>query len=305
MNLKNKKIGVLYGGFSKEREISIKSGSAVISELKKGGYKVVPIDVKDDFLKKIQSTEIDIAFIALHGPLGEDGTIQSILEILKIPYTGSGVLASALAMNKIYSKKIFEWHGIPTPQWYSVNSKNNFFKKMDFPVVVKPCDQGSTIGVRIVNNPADLNSAIKNSLKYSKEAIVEKYISGKELTVGILGKEPLPVIEIIPMVKSKFYDYEAKYAPGGSKHIIPAQIDNKTCKLIQDLALKAFNAVGCKAVGRVDFRLDETGNPYILEINTIPGMTETSLLPEAAREKGYSFLETILKIIEYSIQDET
>jgi len=301
MNLKNKRIGVLYGGLSQEREISIKSGTAVISELKRGGYKVVPIDVKDDFLKKIQSSKIDIAFIALHGPLGEDGTIQSILEILRIPYTGSGVLASALAMNKIYSKKIFEWHGLLTPQWYSVDSENRFYKKMDFPVVVKPCDQGSTIGVRIVNNFKELKSAIKNSLKYSKEAIVEEYIPGKELTVGILGEEPLPVIEIVPMVKSKFYDFEAKYAPGGSRHIVPAKIDNKTYKLIQEMALKSFKSLGCKAVARVDFRLGQNGRPYILEINTIPGMTETSLLPEAAKEKGYSFLDTILKIIEYSI----
>ncbi|MFN3966629.1 MAG: D-alanine--D-alanine ligase [Endomicrobiia bacterium] len=304
MNLRNKKIGVLYGGISEEREISIKSGNAVISALKSGGYNVVPIDVKQDFLKKIQTlkSKIDIAFIALHGPFGEDGTVQSILEMLRIPYTGSGVLASALAMNKIYSKKIFEWHKLRTPGWFTVNSEKELLpEKLKFPLVVKPCDQGSTIGVRIVNSLKELKSAIKYSLKYSKNAIVEKYIEGKELTVGILGREALPVVEIIPMGKSKFYDFEAKYAPGGSKHIIPARIDSKTTKLLQEMALKAFDALGCKAVGRVDFRLNKNEKPYILEINTIPGMTETSLLPEAAKERGYSFLETVLKIIEHSI----
>ncbi len=302
MNLKNKKIGVLYGGISKEREISIKSGNAIVSALRDAGYKVVPIDVKSDFIKRIQSTKIDIAFIALHGPFGEDGTVQSILEMFKIPYTGSGVLASALAMNKIYSKKIFEWHKLPTPDWYVVNSDKGFLSnKLKFPLVVKPCDQGSTIGVSIVSNYKDLKSAIKKALKYSKYAIIEKYISGKELTVGILGRELLPVIEIIPMVKSRFYDFEAKYTPGGSKHIVPAKIDNRISKTLQEMALKAFDALGCRAVGRVDFRLSHDNKPYILEVNTIPGMTETSLLPEAAREKGYSFLDVVLRIIKHSI----
>lgn len=301
-----KTIGVLYGGSSAERAVSIKSGKAVIGALEKSNrFRVIPIDVDKNFLLKIVRTKIDFAFIALHGPFGEDGTVQSILEMLNIPYSGSGVLASALAINKIYTKKILEWHGLPTPRWtvvdkLKVKSEKLEVKKINFPTVVKPSTQGSTIGVSIVKNFAEFNNAVEKALNYSSEAIVEEYIPGKEITVGILGREALPVIEIIP-TGSKFYDYKAKYATGGSKHIIPARITKKAYSEAQKLALKAFDTLNCRAVARIDFRLNDN-KLYILEINTIPGLTETSLLPEAAKHAGYSFLNMILKIIEYSLK---
>ncbi|MDI6640982.1 MAG: D-alanine--D-alanine ligase [Elusimicrobiota bacterium] len=299
-----KTIGVLYGGWSAEREVSLKSGKAVIEALEKSDYRVIPIDVDKKFLSKLIRSKIDFAFIALHGPFGEDGTVQAVLEMLNIPYSGSGVLASALAINKIYTKKILQWHKLPTPRWtvidkLKVKSEKLEVKKIKFPVVVKPSTQGSTIGVSIVKNFAEFNNAVTKALSYNSEVIVEEYIPGKEITVGILGREALPVIEIIP-TGSKFYDYKAKYAPGGSKHIIPARITKKAYDKLQKLALAAFDALNCRAVARIDFRL-HGDKPYILEINTIPGLTETSLLPESAKYAGYSFLDMILKIIEYSL----
>jgi len=311
--IKNKKIGVLYGGWSPEREISIKSGKAVLKSLINSGCNAVGIDIKkNNLISEIKRNKIDIAFIALHGPFGEDGCIQSILELLGIPYTGSNVLASALAMNKIYSKKIFEYHGLPTPEWKTIKKDSIFRKKfkkdsiddilqgLKFPVVVKPSTQGSAIGVNIARNREELLSSLRKSFKYDNIILLEKYIQGKELTVGILGEKILPVIEIVPN-EGEFYNYNSKYSVGGSQHIIPARIPQKICSEAKRIAKSAFDCLGCSVVGRVDLRLSKENKLYLLEVNTIPGMTETSLLPDAAKKVNISFEELVLKIIEYSL----
>lgn len=298
--IKKQKIGVLYGGTSKEREISLKTGHAVLNALKEMKLNVVGIDVGRDVIQNILKEKITFAFIALHGPLGEDGTIQGALEILGIPYTGSGVLASVLALNKIYSKQIFKSNGIPTSEWIVVKKTQKKLPTIPFgyPVVVKPSSQGSTIGVNIVKNRDSLKRALKEAFKYNEEAIIEKYIPGRELTVGIIGDKVLPVMEIIPV--GKYYDYTAKYVPGKSKHILPAPLPKKVYKRAQELAMMAFNSLNCKAVARVDMRYDGK-NIYVLEVNTIPGMTETSLLPEAASYIGIDFKKLVYYIMKYSV----
>jgi D-alanine-D-alanine ligase len=308
--LKGKTVGVLYGGTSAEREVSLRSGASVIRALKKEGIRVLPVDVGGDFLNVIRRAKMDIAYIALHGTFGEDGTLQAALETAGIPYTGSGVLASALAMDKLYAKEIFAFNGLKTPEWTGLTGWRTSAGKSvrlpgKFPLVVKPSAQGSTIGVSIVNNKKELERGIVGAMKYGGSVVVERYVPGKELTVGILGTgaraEALPVIEILP-VFGEYYDYKAKYAPGGSRHLIPAGIPRSIYKRVQETAKKAFCVLGCRAVGRVDFRLTPKGEPYVIEVNTIPGMTETSLLPEAAHHAGYGFNELVLKIIEYSLE---
>lgn len=304
--LKKKRIGLLYGGWSAEREISIKSALAVKKALIELGCKVIPIDIKKNCIDQLKASKIDFAFIALHGPFGEDGKIQSILELLNIPYSGSGVLASALAMNKIYTKKIFEWHKLPTAEWLSINiqkRQSNLMRRLllwvtNSAVVVKPATEGSTIGVSIVRNKSELQKAIKLAAKYGPEILIEKYIPGRELTVGILGDRALPVVEIV--TENGFYDFKAKYSKGKSKHIIPAPVPEMISIQAQQLAKKAFEALQCRAVSRVDMRLSKENKLYLLEVNTIPGMTETSLLPEAAKYIGISFTELVLEIINYS-----
>ncbi len=303
MNIK--KIGVIYGGKSSEREISLKTGSAIAEALKKEKFSTVLIDSgKKDFIKKLLSSKINFAFIALHGPFGEDGTMQGLLEIFGIPYSGSGVLASALAMNKIYSKKIFESENIPTPRWQVVTS--TFYRlpsTFKFPVVIKPSKQGSAIGITIVRKKSQLKKAIENALKYDDEAIVEEYIKGTEITVPILGAQPLSPIEIIP--KNDFYDFYSKYAAGGSRHLIPPRLSQKIIAQAKQLGLLAHKSLGCRAMSRVDMIVDKKSDIYVLEVNTIPGMTVTSLFPESAKYDGYLFAELIKKIIELSLNEKT
>ncbi len=300
--LKRKKIAVLMGGWSAEREISLLTGKAVLQALKEEKCKVIGIDVDKNIVENLKKYKIDFVFLALHGPIGEDGRIQGLLEILGIPYTGSGPLASALAMNKIYAKRIFSEQGIPTPPWIVVNQlpvTSHQLQGLKLPVVVKPAAQGSAIGVSVVRKKEELSSAIKKAKKLDKEVLIEEYIPGKEVTVGILGERTLPIIEIVP--KSKFYDYQAKYAPGGSEHLIPARLEKKVAEKTARIALQAHHALGCRAYSRVDLRVDRRRQPWVLEINTIPGMTKMSLLPDAARAVGISFNQLVLKIIKYSV----
>ncbi len=300
--LKDKKIAVLMGGWSAEREISLMTGKAVLQALKEEEYKVIGIDLAKNIVEKLKKHRIDFVFLALHGPIGEDGRIQGLLEILGIPYTGSGPLASALAMNKIYAKQIFSQAGIPTPPWIVVDRlqvTGYRLQGLKLPVVVKPVAQGSAIGVSIVKKKEGLSSAIKKAKKLDKEVLIEEYIPGKEITVGILGEKTLPIIEIIP--KTNFYDYQAKYAPGGSEHLIPARLEKRVAERTARIALEAHQALGCRAYSRVDLRVDGKGQSWVLEINTIPGMTKMSLLPDAARAMGISFNQLVLKIIEYSL----
>jgi D-alanine-D-alanine ligase len=297
--LKDKLIGVLYGGWSSEREISLRSGTCVIESLKRQGYRVKPIDVQPDSIKRLKG--IDIAFVALHGRPGEDGTIQGILEFLGIPYTGSGVLGSAIGMDKITSKRIFNALDIPTPQ-YQYHTQINIdevISNLDFPIVVKPKAEGSSVGITIVETRKDLEGAIRKARKY-KDLFFEQYIPGKMVTCGIINDVPLPVLEIAPK-KRKFYDYRSKYTEGMTEYIVPARIPERQYKKIQKYALAAHYAIGAHGFSRVDFVLDNAHSPYVLEVNTIPGLLSESNLPLEARAIGLSYDDLIFEILKTSL----
>jgi len=297
--LKDKLIGVLYGGWSSEREISLCSGTCVIESLKRQGYRVKPIDVQPDSIKRFKG--IDIAFVALHGRPGEDGTIQGILEFLGIPYTGSGVLGSAIGMDKITSKRIFNALDIPTPQ-YQYHTQINIdevISNLDFPIVVKPKAEGSSVGITIVETRKDLKGAIRKARKY-KDLFFEQYIPGKMVTCGIINDVPLPVLEIAPK-KRKFYDYKSKYTEGMTEYIVPARIPERQYKKIQKYALAAHYAIGAHGFSRVDFVLDNAHSPYVLEVNTIPGLLSESNLPLEARAIGLRYDDLIFEILKTSL----
>jgi D-alanine-D-alanine ligase len=299
-SIKKKKVGVLMGGLSQEREISLKTGKAIAKALSEKGYNILPIDVGANIAETLLKERIECAFIALHGRFGEDGTIQGMLELMKIPYTGSGVLASALAMHKIMAKRIFLYEGIPTPR-FEVFLRSEIEREplreisLPLPVVVKPAREGSTIGVSIVRKPEELLPALKSASKYDGEILVEEFMKGKEITVGILGDLPLPVIEIAP--KNGFYDYHSKYTKGETQYIIPAQIPREKYLLAQEVGFRAFKVLGCSDCARVDLMTDGEGNPWVIDVNTMPGMTETSLLPKAANYAGIAFGELAERIL--------
>lgn len=306
--LKKRRVAVLCGGFSSEKEISRKTGRAVFKALLELDLNAILLEIDSNLPLKLRREKIGFCFIALHGKWGEDGTVQGLLEMLQIPYSGSGVLASALCMNKIFAKRIFLNNGIPTPPFQIVRHAssaahrrigNSKFKIRNFPLVAKPAECGSAIGVSIVRKNSELKKALHLALRYSKEAFLEKFIPGKEITAPILGEQVLPLIEIVP--KRSFYDYKAKYVKGMSAHLIPPKIPAKATRQIQELALQAHKALGCRAFSRVDFILDEKGKAWALEVNSIPGMTETSLFPESAKAAGISFPEMVLEIIRYSL----
>lgn len=335
------KIAVLLGGSSPERLVSIASGRGVIKALRELGHEVVAVDpamgvsqipesellsqgigtnppTKEllqklspkNYLACVDSQKLDdigLALIILHGKWGEDGTIQSLFELRSIPYTGSGVMASAIAMDKVMSKKLFLHHGTPTAEWYdyqrnshprSPRIKENILK-IGFPNVVKPNDQGSSVAITIVKNESELDDALDEAERLSDVVLVEKYIPGAELTVGILGDEPLPVIEIRP--HGGFYDYEHKYTKGMTDYLVPAPIEKSFAMKLQEVAINTFRSLGCKTFGRVDFRVGADEVPYCLEVNTIPGMTETSLVPKAAAAAGIPFTQLIERIVDLSI----
>jgi len=285
------------GGISLEREVSLKTGSAMLKALQEAGYQASGIDVSADIVARLLEARIEVAVIALHGRWGEDGTIQGLLELLRIPYTGSGVLASALAMNKIKAKEIFLFHGLPTPEFICL-PEGKEPKEPPFPPpwVVKPASEGSTIGIDIVMDHKGLQQAVRRARSYDHEVFIERFIKGKELTVGILKGDPLPIIEIAP--KRGFYDYQAKYTPGQTDYICPARITKQQEKEIGALGLKAYRALGCSGCARVDLFLSEKGEAFITEVNTLPGMTETSLVPKAAAQKGISFVQLVEIILE-------
>ncbi len=300
VSFKNKKIGVMMGGLSREREISLRTGKAILKALQEKGYKAYPIFVDQNVVETLLKERIEVAFIALHGRYGEDGTVQGMLELMRIPYTGSGVLASALSLHKIMAKKIFISEGIPTPPFEELR-KDDIDRKMekDFllvpPLVVKPAREGSTIGVTIVRSKEELIPALREAGNYDEEILIEKYISGKEITVGILGEIPLPIIEIVP--KSGFYDFHSKYTKGETQYIMPARIPREKYLYAQEISLKAFKALGCSGFARVDLVTDEEGNPFVIDVNTMPGMTETSLFPKAAEFAGIQFGELVERIL--------
>jgi D-alanine-D-alanine ligase len=297
--LKNKKIGVLYGGFSNERDVSIVSGSAVLNVFKKLKVNVCGLDVDKDIAEKIKKERIDIAYLALHGRFGEDGTIQGMLEILGVPYTGCGVFASAISMDKDISKKLFMYEDIFTPQWEILKKNKPLPKVVKYPVVVKPVSQGSTIGVTIVKKASQFVEAVKKAFNYDKEIMLEQFLRGKEITVSVLYGKALPIIEIVP--KGEFYDFKSKYQKGCSKHIIPACMSDEAYRMAENFAEKIYKVFKCRAMCRVDMIVDDCNKVWVLENNTLPGMTSTSLFPDAAKAIGYDFESLILKILESAL----
>lgn len=308
----DKRIGVLAGGTSAEREVSLKSGNAIYNALLNLGYDAVFIDVSDNICEDLKKENIEIAFLALHGGHGENGAIQGLLEVMGIPYTGSGVLSSALAMDKEASKKIFIYHNIPVAPFVVVNREQLgerinpqlITAVVDFPLpwVVKPVAEGSSIGVNIVKAGEDIDNAVQSAFSYGRKIIIEEYISGKEIQIGVLGQTVLGGVEVRP--SKEFYSYEAKYTPGLTQYILPPEIDDYAYETLKDVALKAHNALGCKGATRVDFILDESNEPYILEVNTIPGMTETSLLPKIAKLTGLEFPDLIEEILKQTLLEK-
>jgi D-alanine-D-alanine ligase len=290
-------IGVLMGGTSAEREVSLRSGYAVFNALKSLNYNVAAVDVGPDICGVLIEEGIEVAFLALHGGKGENGAIQGLLEVLDIPYTGSGILASALAMDKEASKKIFLYHGIPVPPFIVVErsvfsvqrSKKNTELNIEFdmPWVIKPSSEGSSIGVNIVRDRSSLSSAMDEAFRFSERVIIEKYTEGREVQVGILNNNVLGSVEV--RSKREFYSYEAKYTPGLTEYVLPPELQTDVLRKAEEAALSAHTALGCRGATRVDLIIDKGGNPYVLEVNTIPGMTETSLLPKIAKMSGLDF----------------
>ncbi len=337
------KILVLMGGDSPERDVSLVSGKAIIEGLKKSGHQVLALDTADSWkalpvsqksviqeigtqppdvkeLNRIDTAralrsfdakdlkDVEVIFIALHGGKGEDGTIQAVLDLTGKPYTGSGVLASALGMNKHMSKKMFQQSGLLTPRWIfkeSANLTNRFelqpeIEKLGFPLVVKPNNQGSTVGLSVIEELSQLNEAIGIAEQFSNQILFEEFIPGREITVAVLDDEPLPVVEIVP--EHGIYDYECKYTSGKSKYICPAELTPEQTKEVQRAGLKAFQALGCEGYARVDFRMNPDGEFYCLEVNTLPGMTEHSLVPKAAQAAGISFSQLVDRIVQLSLK---
>jgi D-alanine-D-alanine ligase len=295
-----KKIAVLMGGPGSERDVSLATGRGVSKALRSLGAEVVEVDVHDENFALPK--DVDLAFITIHGTFGEDGQLQEILEERGVPYTGDGVEASRAAFDKILSKEKFREYDVVTPEWEVIEAGQR--PTISVPLVVKPARQGSTVGVVIVKDASELDSAMAEAAKYDRKLLIEKFVSGRELTIGILGDQALPILEIIP--KGGFYDFNNKYpflnpqAGGAAEHVCPAKIDPIKTKQIQKQALRAFRALGLVVYGRVDVLFPESGNPFVLEVNTIPGMTEASLLPEAAAAAGINYVDLCARIIALS-----
>ena len=298
-----KKIGILTGGESSEREISLKTCEAVENACQDLGYNTVQLVLDGEANKLVQKLRgIDFVFIALHGGKGENGVMQGLLDSLDIPYNGSGVLASALGMEKSLTKQLARSFGIQTPDWKMFTDINESKKYIpnEFPIVVKPSADGSTIGISFVKNQAEIAEAVELADKFDGNILIENYINGRELTVTIIGQKVFPIIEIIP--RHKFYDYECKYEKGMSEYICPAELPNTLTYKIQNIALEVFNILQCSGYARADFLLDKDNNPWFLEINTLPGMTATSLVPKSAMIAGVSFNNLIQMIINESLK---
>ncbi|OGU66457.1 MAG: D-alanine--D-alanine ligase [Stygiobacter sp. RIFOXYC12_FULL_38_8] len=328
------KIALLLGGTSPEREVSKKTSKSILGALRELGHEVIPIDPayglnqpkdENDFFAEKDYTElsnknyidiinsqlfddIDLAFLALHGRWGEDGTIQSLLEMRGTKYTGSGILTSSLAMDKAMTKVVIQHFGVSTPSWIvaDINEKDfleypqKIKNQFGYPCIIKPNDQGSSVSLTVCKFDADVIPAIKLALQFSDKALIEEFIPGRELTVAVLDGVALPILEIVP--KGGLYDYESKYTSGKSEYIVPAPMPEEVRIDIQDQAVKAFNAVGCKCYSRIDFRLTEENKEYCLEINTLPGMTSLSLVPKAAAAAGISFVELIDRIVQNAVK---
>lgn len=303
------RVALLAGGASDEREISLASGRGAGEALRAAGFSVTefdPANKKD--LQALIEGNYDVAFLCMHGKMGEDGTLQGFLEMLGLPYTGSGVWSSALAMDKVKSKLFYERAGIQTPRSVTLKTPADMTAEeivaaVGDACVVKPATEGSALGVYIVNGVDEVDAAVKKAFELDTSVLVETFVKGTELTIAVIGNEELealPVIEIVP--RNEFYDFESKYAPGGSQHVCPAPLDEDATELVQDMAKAAHRALECSGVSRSDFIMDESGAFWILETNTLPGMTETSLLPDAGRAAGIEFPELCTRLVEYALE---
>ena len=297
------KVAVLMGGWSAEREVSLKSGEAVLQALIEKKVDAHKIDVKrESIFDDLKNGQFDRVFIILHGPGGEDGVIQSVLEILKLPYTGSGVLASAIAMDKLRCKELLQGSGLPTPAYMKIEETTDMSyigATLGFPIMVKPTLEGSSIGMSKVNEEVGLSKAWKIASEFGDTVLAEQWVQGKEYTVAILGRTPLPVIRL--ETKREFYDYAAKYKDDDTLYHCPCGLNKEEESQLQRLALSAFDAVGAKGWGRVDIMCDEEGKPFVIEINTVPGMTSHSLVPMAAKEKGFSFADLVFNVLSQTL----
>ncbi|MGE0762710.1 MAG: D-alanine--D-alanine ligase [Bdellovibrionales bacterium] len=310
-----KKIALIMGGMGAERDVSLVTGKAFAKALDELKMSHEVIEAGPDLPARLLAMKPDVALLALHGKYGEDGTVQGLCEYLKIPYSGSGVMASALCMNKYYSKQILRFHDLPTPRFEmffadsaadSRDGKSSvavekFSPNLGWPIVVKPSREGSTVGISIVKTSAELPAALKLALQYDQEVLIEEFIPGAEMTVAVFDGRALTPIEISP--KQGFYDYKNKYTAGNTDYILPPRVDAAIIKKCQDLALRAHQALQCRVYSRVDFRLAKDGSPYILELNTLPGCTPTSLLPKAAAYDGISFTQLIRTLVEKASLD--
>jgi D-alanine-D-alanine ligase len=293
------RVGVLFGGRSAEREVSLKSGSMVLAALQRKGVDAHAFDPRDHGLDALFRARFDRVFIALHGRYGEDGTLQGALELAGIPYTGSGVLASALAMDKWRTKLVWQAAGVPTPRYELLAADADFAAvagRLGLPIMVKPANEGSSIGMTKVRRAADLDEAYALAANYDAVVIAEQFIDGTELTGGILGREALPLIRL--ETPRDFYDYEAKYLADDTRYILPCGLPEAREQAVRAQCLRAFDTLGCRGWGRVDLMLDRAGDPYFLEVNTSPGMTDHSLVPMAARHAGISFEALCVRILE-------
>jgi D-alanine-D-alanine ligase len=303
---------VLKGGRSLERQVSLRSGARVEDALERLGHDVVALDVGPDLIGQLRDASPDVAFIAMHGRDGEDGTVQELLEILDIPYTGSGVVACVRATDKVLAKHLMLEAGIPTPEFFAfsetafrelgaADALPAIEERLDFPIVVKPSSQGSALGIKFARGAADVPAALVAAFSYDSRVLLERHVDGRDLAVSILDGEPLPVVEAVP-TGDGFYDFEARYEIGRTEFVCPAELPDGVTEQAQELALRTYRLLGCSAFGRVDLMLGSDGELTVLEANPIPGLTETSLLPQAAEAAGISFDELVGRIVELALE---
>ncbi len=298
---RGKTVGVFLGGESSEREVSLRTGFAAAEALRRKQYDVVEVDIRGDWLRAIREAKVDVAFIALHGRLGEDGCIQGALELARVPYTGSGVAASAVSMSKVLTKRVVAAAGVPCPPdavYPGDASASAAPPAFGFPLVVKPDREGSTVGVSVVHDVEGWSAALAEAAKYDSRVLAEGYVPGREITVGVVNGRILPAIEIVPKSGSGFYDYQSKYTAGRTEYVIPVPMDRDILLRAGEYTRAAAAALSPRGAARLDYRVDPAGNLFFLEANTIPGMTETSLLPKAARFDGLSFEDLVEDILD-------
>jgi D-alanine-D-alanine ligase len=307
------RVAVLKGGSSLERQVSLKSGGRVEDALERLGHEVVPVDVGADLISRLREAAPDVAFVAMHGRDGEDGTVQELLEILGIPYTGSGVLACSRTIDKVVTKLLLEEVGLPTPPFYSFNETAferlgagqtlpAIEERLAFPIVVKPARGGSALGIKFASAAADVPGALVNAFSYDDRVLLERYVAGRDLAVSIVDGEALPVVEAVP-VEEDFYDFEARYEIGRTQFVCPADLPGEVTARAQEIALAAYRLLGMYGFGRVDLMLEEpSGELYVLEANAIPGLTETSLLPQAADAGGLGFDTVVARVLELALE---